>query len=267
MADGPRTRAWPRQLSWLALTLSAGGLAAGLIAAAGSGAGAWSFRVGFAILRYAYYAALAGGLLAIAAFALSRRTGVRTGPLNLLALAVSLPFCGYLINQVTTARSVPAIHDATTDLADVPQFRTLTVRADNLEDVPDDDRPELAALDPEDRWKAIHREAYGDLRTVRVPMTVANAMRLAQSIMIDAPRAWKIAKVDPAAGTIEATDTTFFFRFKDDIVLRVRPDPRRRNASLVDMRSISRVGSSDVGVNARRIRSFVQDLQNSAAKT
>jgi len=62
-------------------------------------------------------------------------------------------------------------------------------------------------------------------------------------------------------GSFEATATTFFFRFKDDVVVRVRPDPDQPGGSIVDMRSISRVGGSDIGVNAARIRAFLADLQ------
>jgi len=74
-------------------------------------------------------------------------------------------------------------------------------------------------------------------------------------------RGWQIAQTDPQAGTVEATATTLFFRFKDDVVVRVRPDPARPGGSIVDMRSISRVGGSDIGLNAQRIRSFLADLQ------
>ena len=63
---------------------------------------------------------------------------------------------------------------------------------------------------------------------------------------------------------LEATDTTLFFRFKDDVVVRIRPDPARAGGSIVDMRSISRVGVSDVGVNAKRIRDFLRDLEGTA---
>jgi uncharacterized protein (DUF1499 family) len=72
-------------------------------------------------------------------------------------------------------------------------------------------------------------------------------------------RGWDLALVDEAAGIVEATATSRFFRFKDDVVLRVRPAPG--GGSLVDMRSISRVGVSDVGVNAKRVRAFLADLQ------
>ncbi len=259
MTDTIRNGDWGRRLSWVALALSVGGLAAALIAAGGSGTGAWSFRIGFSILRYTFYAAMAGGVLAIVAFVLSRRSGGRTGWLNLAAFVIAAAFGAYLMNQVSTARSVPAIHDSTTDLVDVPTFQTLPVRADNLENIPDDDRPDLAALDPENRWKAIHREAYGDLRSLRLGISPAQALGRAEALV--RARGWQVARVDRQAGMIEATATTMFFRFKDDVVVRVRPDPARSGGSIVDMRSISQVGGSDVGVNAARIRAFLADLQ------
>ena len=86
--------------------------------------------------------------MAIIAFFVARRSGVRTGRMNLVALVIAVAFGAYLVSHIVTAKSVPAIHDATTDLVDVPQFAALTVRADNLEDIPDNGRPELAALDP-----------------------------------------------------------------------------------------------------------------------
>jgi len=64
---------------------------------------------------------------------------------------------------------------------------------------------------------------------------------------------------DPVAGRIEATDTTFWFGFKDDIVVRVAPAP---GGSRVDVRSTSRVGLSDVGTNAARIRKYLRALQS-----
>ncbi len=197
--------------------------------------------------------------MAIFAFVVARRGGVRTGRLNLVALVIAAAFGGYLISQIATARSVPAIHDATTDLVDVPQFRTLSVRADNLENIPDDGRPDLAALDPERRWSAIHREVYGDLRSLRLAVSPVEAIRRAEALI--GKRGWLVARVDRQGGTIEATATTLFFRFKDDVVVRVRADPARPGGSIVDMRSISRVGGSDVGVNAKRIRAFLADLQ------
>jgi hypothetical protein len=240
------------------MLLVVGGVAAALIASVGSGLGHWHFSVGFTVLRFAFYAAVAGGVLALIGIAvgLAGRTG--PGKLNFVLLVVALLFSAYLLQLVATARSVPAIHDATTNLDDLPAFTTLKVRPDNLENVPDEGRSELALLDPESRWKALHRQAYGDLRTLRVPSGVAEttdrAAKLARS------RGWDVAKVDPNRGIMEATAVSRFYRFKDDLVVRVRRDPRRPGGSLVDVRSVSRVGGSDVGMNAKRIREFLADL-------
>ena len=68
---------------------------------------------------------------------------------------------------------------------------------------------------------------------------------------------WEIVKADPAAGLIEATDTTRWFGFVDDIVT----ESRRGGRGAVDLRSVSRVGRSDIGTNAERIRAFLAALQ------
>jgi uncharacterized protein (DUF1499 family) len=143
----------------------------------------------------------------------------------------------------------------------MPQFTALKVREDNLENIPDNDDPRLKALDPESRWKALHRQAYSDLRPIRVPWSVEETIRRAEAVARG--RGWEIAKADPKAGILEATDTTLFFRFKDDVVVRARPYAEAKGGTEVDVRSISRVGGSDVGMNAKRIRAFIKDLQQS----
>ncbi len=264
MADAMKRQRWGRRLTWAAVILSVGGVAAALIAAVGSGQELWHFGGAFTVLQYALYAAIAGGLIAILAAFVGWRVGPRLILLNLLALVVALGFIVYLGLQLQTARSVPAIHDVTTNLDDSPQFRALSLREDNLETVPDLDRPELAAMPPEERWKAIHREHYGDIATVRVPMEVPETVR--RAVELARERGWEVASADPEAGRMEATDTSFFFRFKDDVVLRARPAPGG-GGTLVDMRSVSRVGVSDVGVNAKRVRGFLEELQRTATET
>ena len=258
MEETVRTRSKAGIATSIALLLSLGAIAAALVAAIGSASEAWNFRAGLTALRYCFFAAGAGGLVALIALFLARRE--RRGRLvwaNVIALVAALGFLTYLGAKVRTARSVPAIHDISTDLNDVPQFSRLQVRADNLEKIPDLDKPELKAMEPEARWKAVHRSAYGDIRTVHVPMNVADATRRAEILALD--RGWDVARADQKAGLVEATDTSLFFRFKDDVVVRVRPAPD--GGSLVDMRSISRVGVSDVGVNAQRVREFLTDLR------
>jgi uncharacterized protein (DUF1499 family) len=242
-----------------AVVLGVGSVAAALIASLGAGQDLWHFRGAFTVLRYAFFAAIAGAVLGLLGLILARRAR-KAGLMlpNLLAVVVALGFVLYLGTQIRTARTVPGIHEVSTDLDDLPQFTRLKLREDYLEKVPDMDRPELKALAPEARWKAIHREAYGDLRPVRVATSPSDTIRRAAQLARD--RGWAVSHEDPDAGILEATDTTFFFRFKDDVVVRARPAPG--GGSLVDMRSISRVGGSDVGVNAKRVRAFLKDLQS-----
>lgn len=261
MAEAVRKGTWASRITQLALILSVGGVAAALVAAIGSGQGAWHFVTGFTILRYAFFAAIAGGVVALAGLLIARRgRSAKHVGLNLLALVVALGFVLYLGALIRTARSVPTIHDITTNLDDVPQFTMLKVRSDNLEDIPDNHDARLKALPPEARWKAVHRLGYPDLRTIRVPWPVSETVKRAEQLARS--RGWEVVKADAQAGIVEATDTSRFFRFKDDIVIRARADPAGAGSN-VDMRSISRVGVSDVGVNAKRVRSFLADLQKS----
>ena len=254
MADSRRD--WTRRVTWAALLLGVGAVVAALVAAIGSATELWGFRAGLASLRYLFWAAAAGAALGLIGLVMARRRP-KLMLANLVALVVAVGFVLYLGNLVRTAKSVPAIHDVATDLDDLPQFARLQVRADNLEKIPDEGKAELKALPPEERWKAVHRAHYGDLRTVRVTTPPAETVRRAAALARD--RGWEIALVDEAGGRIEATETSRFFRFKDDVVVRVRPAPG--GGSLVDMRSISRVGGSDVGMNAKRVRSFLADLR------
>lgn len=258
MVEALKKKWWGVRLTLIAALLCFGAVAFALIAAIGAGRGAWDFRLGFTILQYALYAALLGIVLGIIAAFVVRRVRPRLVLLNLLAIVVAAAFVFYVGNLVRIARSVPGIHDITTNLEDYPRFYRLTVRDDNLANVPDMGRRELAALPPRERWKAIHREAYGDIAPIRVPWSVADTLARARNLATE--RGWDIATFDPANGILEAVDTSLFFRFKDNVVVRVRPAPSGQG-SIVDMRSISRVGVSDVGVNAARVRDFLADLR------
>jgi hypothetical protein len=255
-ATAGKGRDWARLITRAALVLGIGPVLVALIAALGAGHELWHFRIGFTVLRYAFFAAVAGAVLGLVGLFMARRPpSLMLG--NLLALVTALGFVLFVGNLVRTAKSVPAIHDITTNLDQVPQFTKLKVREDNLESIPDEKKPELKAMDPESRWKAVHRLHYGDIHTIEVAAPVSETMRRVAGLARD--RGWSVAVLDAAGGRMEATETSTFFRFKDDIVVLARPAPG--GGSLVDMRSISRVGSSDVGVNAKRVRAFLKDLR------
>jgi hypothetical protein len=189
-------------------------------------------------------------LLGIAALLIGRQQPLAVRGKLLAAIAVSLALVGFLASRPASSGDVPAIHDITTDLANPPQFETLKLREDNL-----------TGVGTVENWRKLHAAAYADLRPLELARPVADvtadAVRLAQG------QGWDIANSDPARGHIEATASVSYIRFNDDVVLRIVP-AADGTGSRVDMRSVSRVGVSDLGVNAKRIRAFLTALSEAA---
>ena len=100
--------------------------------------------------------------------------------------------------------------------------------------------------------QAAQQQAYPDL--VPYLSSLPPDTLLAQATMVARAAGWEIVAVDPQQGRLEATDTSLLFGFTDDMVIRILPQER---GSQLDIRSMSRVGRSDVGVNAHRIRRFL----------
>jgi uncharacterized protein (DUF1499 family) len=239
---------------WLGLASPA----VALIAALGSAWGLWAFGKGFL--------GLAGALvLAVLAVAMGMGVGMRNRKKGIAApklrrwvgMAAGIGMIAWLASIAVPAFSVPAIHDISTDLADPPQFQMLATRADNWDAIPGTENPAMKGMTPQQRWEVIHRDEYGDIRTVRINQSVADVITKAERLA--KVRGWEVAVADPIQGRLEATATTRFFGFKDDVVLRVKPT-ENGSGSVVDMRSVSRVGVSDLGVNAKRVRAFLADL-------
>ena len=224
-----------------------GAIAALLLLGAGPGTrlALWKFGTGFELMRWAAYAGLAAAGLAVAMLLLPRTR--RGGPARLaaaLVLGLGTAFVPwYALRQ---ARALPPIHDITTDTKRPPQFvAILPLRAA---------APNAAAYGGAEVAQAQTR-AYPELLPRRMEVAPADAFKRALQAARD--MGWDIAAADAAAGRIEATDTTFWFGFKDDVVIRVEADGP---GSRVDVRSVSRVGVGDAGANAKRIRAYLRAL-------
>ena len=240
------------------LLIAVGAVIAFFGIAFGSGIGLWGWQAGLGALPWTGVAALVAITVAVIGIVVDRRKARKTNwPFLGLGLIVALGFVGYLGSYVMKARSVPAIHDVTTDLADPPQFSQLSLRADNWDKIPGADDNDMRGMNPRQRWAVLVQEAYPDIRSVRIDQPVMTVMEKAKRLAKD--RGWEIASFDAASGHMEATATISLFRFKDDVVIRARP-AQNGSASIIDMRSVSRVGVSDLGVNAKRVRSFLSDL-------
>lgn len=205
--------------------------------------GWWPLPGAFAILRTGTYVAGSGALVALLGAIWNWRRGMQAlAALATVAAVIGLGAAALPLLQLRTVKRVPQIHDITTDPSDPPAFEAvLPLRAGAANGV------EYGG----DAVAAQQRAAYPDILPIRLDAAPPQAFARA----LDAARAmgWTIAAADPARGTIEATDQTLWFGFKDDIAVRVRKDG---TASVIDVRSLSRIGRSDVGTNARRIRAY-----------
>lgn len=231
--------------AWFALLLSLLAVVLLIVAGPGSRFGWWDFRTGFDLMRWAVYIGFGAALVALLMLLLPRTR--RSGPV-LLGVALVLGLVAALIplNNMRIARSVPAIHDISTDTEQPPAFvAILPLRAD---------APNSSAYGGVEVARAQHA-AYPELHTwhseADTAATFERALKTAREM------GWQIVAADPASGRIEATDTTFWFGFKDDIVIRVEAEGE---GSKLDIRSVSRVGKSDVGANAARTRTFLDKL-------
>lgn len=243
---------------YLVLAAGVGALVWGFVSAVGTGWGFWEYPTGLKGVTWAFFLGI-GAILFGILFGWRARKAIVPPPRTRrwVGMLVAIVYVGWVGTFLMAALTVPAIHDISTDLADPPTFQTLQLRADNLDNVPGANDEDMKGLTPQQRWAVVHQKAYGDIRSVRinepVPLVIAKAERLAEA------RGWDVAIALPEEGRLEATETSAFFRFKDDVVLRVRPTDTGEG-SIVDMRSVSRVGTSDLGVNAKRVRSFLADL-------
>jgi len=97
------------------------------------------------------------------------------------------------------------------------------------------------------------RAGYPDIDSVELEIPADAAYE--QALATAREMGWDIVAAVPDEGRIEATATTFWFGFKDDVVVRVQAGPQ---GSVIDLRSVSRVGVSDLGKNAQRIGEFLE---------
>ena len=169
---------------------------------------------------------------------------------NLAAVVLALAAGVVVVPMATLLPAVgaPVIHDITTDTEDPPLFDAIVAIRGDRSNPLEYRGPELAAT---------QRAAYPDIQPLVVGRPSDEVLDMSRAVAEEL--GWEIVAVDPVGGLLEATDTTYWFGFKDDVAVRLRPVGG--DATRVDVRSISRVGGGDLGANAARIRRFVEGLQ------
>ena len=248
-----------------------------LVAALGVKFGLWPWQVGLLVLIVKFGLPLIGvalllGLVALGVALIGKpRQGWAMALVALLIPAVGL---GYLASVRARSADIPPIHDIATDIADPPAFSAglMATRQANAAN------PVNAMTAPIGTLKAyqgpqfariatktlgqVGHEGYPGVRTLPTTATPAQAYAAAQAEA--KAQGWTVVTTRPDQGVVEATAETFWFGFKDDVAIRIRPAPTGAGSS-VDVRSTSRVGLSDLGANAARIEAFLAGLKTRLA--
>ena len=226
-------------------------------AALGTKFGFWDWKTGLLTLTrqvggklMLFTFVVSAGALLLALFVKPRK-GVL---ISFLAFCVPLAGIVHAKSVGKKAMALPFIHDITTDTKDVPSFsEAIQAMRKGLNTV-----EYTGQVDPISKKPLAQAQAdgYPDIKPLHYGQSkdevFAKALKAAQKM------GWDIVTQNPETGIIEATDTTFWFGFKDDVVIRVRA--LEGGGSKVDIRSVSRVGKSDIGANAARIRKYIKVL-------
>lgn len=236
---------------WIRIVLISS-LASGLlllVAALGTRIGLWQFALGLGLLVIAFILALVTLIPAVILLAVMLRRANPQGLWLLLvgvlpALAVAL----IVSQQIRLGGQAPNIHNISTDSEDPPKFYEIVTIRDGQKAAP------LAYKHPETGQNIadVQRAAYPHIVPIISDLSVEAAF--ARALALGKSLGWEIVYVSLADGVIEATETTFWFGFKDDVVIRIRATG---TGSRIDLRSVSRLGVSDLGKNAQRIHEFI----------
>jgi uncharacterized protein (DUF1499 family) len=209
----------------------------------------WELGTGFMLLRYSAYTAIGLTVVSGISYWFLKDSVFRAKAYVVIVFLLMGSATAVSLYWQNETRSVPPIHDITTDLQNPPEFVAM-VRL--REDAPNP--PEYAG----EETAEAQREAYPDIQPLITSRDLQEVMD--EAIFLIVNRGWELAAINRNDGRIEATEKLAWFGFKDDVVLRFT---ETEEGTRVDMRSKSRIGRSDVGVNAKRIEKFLKDLERS----
>ncbi len=228
------------------LILGLAAIAAVVASGIGVRFGWWHFLVRLRIAGWAVGgAALALVLSAIGA--LQARPGARRRgfALAILGLVAALPLLAMAVRWEVAARTYPPINDISTDTADAPVFWDMPNPTDY----------------PGAKSAALQRAAYPDLAPLKLSMQPDKAFAHALAVAKD--RDWEIVASVPEEGRLEATASSPLYGCTDEVIVRAKPSD---GGTLLDVRSRSRLGRIDRGVNAKRIRAYLAALDEQAGQ-
>ena len=240
---------------WWAQALLIGAIVSAVLmvmAGFGTRLGMWDYTGGFTIASGGVMLAAGVFFLGVIGYVVCLRKGL---PSERSSILIGLLICVVLLGQfglqMNAVSSVPRIHNISTDTMDPPSFDALVAIRD------------AAGANPLAYDAAVLAEqqqaAYPWVTTLNSPISPAIMLNAATMVLEDL--GLEVINVSVEKGSVEATDPTFWFGVKDDVVVRVRA-AESNGGSIVDVRSVSRVGQSDLGLNAKRIGSILDGLRD-----
>ena len=204
----------------------------------------------FTGFKFGVFAGIATLILLVLQIIFKRKTvtlGSTIMALLLSTIAIAIP-----LSMLNKGKSVPPIHDISTDLVNPPEFVAIApLRADAPNPV------EYAGVEVATQQRA----AYPELQTLNYTQSKSELVEATKQVIDHL--GWQLVNIDADQGIVEATDRTMWFGFKDDVIVRITDNGSER---LVDIRSKSRVGGSDLGKNAERIHDFTEELDSILTK-
>lgn len=238
-------------------------------AAAGLGSrfGLWDWRFGLGTMTREIgpnllFAAVGLGVLALvllivtAIIVKERRPGIGAWVAAIAAIAVGAGGLWYAGSVRAQASEIPPIHDISTDTTNPPQFTAslITRRGADANSVDYESKTDPRSGRP---LPEVQAEAYPDIQPVPVSADPLDAYNAA--LAVARGMGWTVSTESERELMFEATATTFWYGFRDDIVVRITP--LTEGGAVIDARSVSRVGASDLGANAARLRTFSARLR------
>lgn len=215
-----------------------------LLGPLGTKFGVWPFTIGLMLMAGAAVLAAIGFIGGLWGYLIARSRGYAPDkPLCGIGALLSAVVLGVFGSQFLAATSVPGIHNISTDINDPPVFNAVPALRGEGTNPLDYDATKIGPL---------QSAAYPDVKPLETDLDREAA--LARSVAVLEEMGLEIVAADPSGRVVEATYESFWFGFKDDLVVRIRPTG---SGSRIDVRSVSRVGQSDLGANAKRIGEFL----------
>lgn len=238
-------------LSNIAIIISLLGLLTAILMVFGSQFGFWDPIVGFSASRnyndFIGYIVVVLGALALVSSLYQRQSKavIKSLLATILGVAILAPTINNVLNKPT---SYPPIHDITTNVDNPPEFIAITEERSGAKNSLIYGGTEISKQ---------QLQAFPSIKPIMISLDAQAAY--AKALNIAHVMGWEIVAENVTSMRFEATDRTPFFNFADDIVVQISA---QENGSRVDLRSVSRIGRGDRGVNAQRIKKFIDLFEN-----